>query len=569
MMPLAPWAMPLAAKWLLACAGSLAAGLLVWLLLHGVVRMWPALRTSRKLWLAAQGTVAIAALLPLLPVATHSSGSAAAAASTASFAPAFDSNEHRATVSDAVSDADAGRAPATAAVSDTGAATQQGRRPGGSAWPRIVSSLVALAAGVWLPVYGIGLTGVMWRRLRARRLWRDLLAGARPLTEAELRAHAGFTPAQRRRISRRGLRVLRTDAAVSPMLIGVRRPVLLLPAHLDALSEAQQQMIVAHELHHWRVRDPLWLAVAATLQTVFWFNAPLRWMARQMEWALELQCDQQVLAGRPQQERKQYALSLLRQWTVMAPAAAAAFGGATVAARIRQMQHDGLPMPSIAAGCTAALVLTLVLAAGVALQPALAFSVPPVTAAPASSSAPALAANPLPSLAPAAVSMASEATAAPAAASAAEPWRLPLAQVRVTGFFGVMRSVLPTPHKGIDFAAAKGTPAYATADGIITAAGPIAENDGRYGTAVIIDHGAQSSLYAHLDGVSVQPGQRVHAGQLIGRTGASGFATGPHLHFEVRRNGRIVDPAPLFANLDAHATPRALKARRQQPPTKD
>jgi hypothetical protein len=67
------------------------------------------------------------------------------------------------------------------------------------------------------------------------------------------------------------------------------------------------------------------------------------------------------------------------------------------------------------------------------------------------------------------------------------------------------RSVLPTPHKGIDFTAAKGTPVHATASGTVIAAGPIAENHGRYGNTVIIDHGGRQSLYAHLSSVSVTP----------------------------------------------------------------
>jgi murein DD-endopeptidase MepM/ murein hydrolase activator NlpD len=171
------------------------------------------------------------------------------------------------------------------------------------------------------------------------------------------------------------------------------------------------------------------------------------------------------------------------------------------------------------------------------LQPALAYSVPAVAQAPLKSAVP-------------------------------ELWQAPLEQVRVTGFFGVRRNVLPTPHKGIDFAAARGTPVHAAAGGMVVAAGPITENQGRYGNTVIIDHGGRRSLYAHLDSVSVHAGQRVAAGQHIGAVGQSGVATGPHLHLEMRQDGQAVDPAPMFANLDAHATAHALKVRRQQQPSK-
>jgi murein DD-endopeptidase MepM/ murein hydrolase activator NlpD len=303
-------------------------------------------------------------------------------------------------------------------------------------------------------------------------------------------------------------------------------------------------MIVAHELHHWRARDPLYLAIGAILQTLFWFNPALRWMAKQMEWALELQCDQQVLAGRPQQQRKQYAAALLRQWTTIAPAGAAAFNGTAISTRIRHMQQDGLPALGAATAWLIAAALASVLALGAMLQPALAINAETSERpfAPATTRA----------------TPAMETVIAPAA------WRAPVENVRVTSFFGVTRSVLPTPHKGIDFAAKTGTPVHAAAAGTIIAAGPIAENDGRYGNAVIIDHGGRQSLYAHLSSVNVKPGQQVQAGQHIGAAGATGFATGPHLHLEVRENGHLIDPASMFTNLDAYATPRALKVRRQQ-----
>jgi murein DD-endopeptidase MepM/ murein hydrolase activator NlpD len=324
------------------------------------------------------------------------------------------------------------------------------------------------------------------------------------------------------------------------MLIGVRRPRLLLPAHLDALSREQQKMIIAHELHHWRARDPLCLAITNFLQTVFWFNPALRWMARQMEWALELQCDQHVLAGRPQQQRKQYAAALLQQWSVIAPTGAVAFNGTAISARIRHMQQDGLPALGAATAWLIGAGLTFLLALGAMLQPALAFST-------ASSARP----------------VGSEPEAI-AVAVAPEAWRAPVDNVRVTSFFGVIRSVLPTPHKGLDFAAKTGTPVHATAAGTIVAAGPIAENGDRYGNTIIIDHGGKQSLYAHLSSVNVKPGQQVLAGQRIGAAGATGFATGPHLHLEVRENGHLIDPASMYTNLDAYATPRALRIRRQQ-----
>jgi peptidoglycan DL-endopeptidase CwlO len=94
-------------------------------------------------------------------------------------------------------------------------------------------------------------------------------------------------------------------------------------------------------------------------------------------------------------------------------------------------------------------------------------------------------------------------------------------------------------HSGIDLAAARGTPVRATLPGIVTV---IVSATG-YGLHVVIDHGGGlTSLYGHLDTVLVNSGDDVAAGQVIGTVGSSGNATGPHLHFEIRRDGIAEDP---------------------------
>jgi murein DD-endopeptidase MepM/ murein hydrolase activator NlpD len=94
-------------------------------------------------------------------------------------------------------------------------------------------------------------------------------------------------------------------------------------------------------------------------------------------------------------------------------------------------------------------------------------------------------------------------------------------------------------HSGIDLAAARGTPVVATAPGSVT----VIVSAAGYGLHVVIDHGGGlSSLYGHLDTVLVASGDFVIAGQVIGTVGSSGNATGPHLHFEIRRDGIAEDP---------------------------
>lgn len=109
---------------------------------------------------------------------------------------------------------------------------------------------------------------------------------------------------------------------------------------------------------------------------------------------------------------------------------------------------------------------------------------------------------------------------------------------RVHPIFGDVRM-----HTGIDFGAAEGTPIHAAADGVVVSAGP----QGGYGNATIIDHGnSLATLYAHQSRMIVSAGQSVKRGQVIGYVGHTGYATGPHLHFEVRNNGTPVDPMPYL-----------------------
>jgi murein DD-endopeptidase MepM/ murein hydrolase activator NlpD len=95
------------------------------------------------------------------------------------------------------------------------------------------------------------------------------------------------------------------------------------------------------------------------------------------------------------------------------------------------------------------------------------------------------------------------------------------------------------PHQGVDFAASWGTPVRAAADGQVVAAGW----RGGYGRRVQLHHAdGLATSYSHLSDIAARPGSWVRRGQIVGHVGASGLATGPHLHFEIMRSGRRIDP---------------------------
>ena len=315
-----------------------------------------------------------------------------------------------------------------------------------------------------------------------------------------------------------------SDKAPSAFAWG-RHRVVVSTALVNTLPDSDLALIVSHERAHLTRRDPLWFLTLSLVEALLWFN-PLIWrQARACRLAAELACDAAVVGAAPTL-RHTYAralLTALKHSSGTAPASVPA--ASTPDAHGYRHRLDQImtatPRPPRAILWLAA-ILVLILPISFAQ---LAFSRTPPASAPSSASG----------------------ASTPPTRTAAGPAIVRPVDVPISEGFGMRKD--PTQgqmafHEGIDFTAPLGTPVKAQGAGVVSYAGTRAG----YGNTIEIDNGGDiKTRYAHLGQIDVKVGDLVTPGQVIGQVGSSGRSTGPHLHFEVWRHHKPVDPAPLFA----------------------
>ena len=124
---------------------------------------------------------------------------------------------------------------------------------------------------------------------------------------------------------------------------------------------------------------------------------------------------------------------------------------------------------------------------------------------------------------------------------------LPITSYTISTRYGTVNRAHGTPHSGLDLAAPTGTAIYAAASGTVISATTSSGGYSGYGKLIKIYHGnGVQTWYAHCSAILVSAGQTVSAGQQIGKVGTTGYVTGPHLHFEVRINGKTYNPQNLL-----------------------
>lgn len=141
------------------------------------------------------------------------------------------------------------------------------------------------------------------------------------------------------------------------------------------------------------------------------------------------------------------------------------------------------------------------------------------------------------------------------------PTFFPAAEGRITSKFGNRRDPFTARtsfHSGIDLAGPLNTPIYAAADGIIVQAG----RNGGYGLSIRIEHeSGYETLYAHLNEIEVAVGDEVKKGDIIGKMGSTGRSTGVHLHYEIYRNGEVIDP---YLYITFHQNDKGLEQAKKE-----
>ena len=390
--------------------------------------------------------------------------------------------------------------------------------------------LVWLVCAILLAAYFVIGYACMVRRFRGTRL------APQPSIDALL---------DRFRFSR-DPRICMSNSHRAPLTFGVFRPTVLLPEDLP-VGDAQFQLILAHELAHIRRKDCLRKLLLTVCLCLYWWN-PLVWL---MVWLanrdMELACDEAVLRALGADCKKAYALTLLdmAQRNPKSAPLCSGFAKSSAEERIRAI----LSFKRIPAWVGICVSVLFVLTASVfTTQAASPSAIPEMELAvqkeiPEENVAVSVpVSEPLPTTPPIMPEQETESETQPQPEVPAYIFPLEDANAEVTNPYGWQAHPVTKQkslHSGVDLAADYGTNVLAVADGTVLDC----SYDAAYGYILTLEHenGVQTQ-YAHLSEFLVKAGDTVRQGQIIAKTGDSGWSTGPHLHLGVLIDGEAVDP---------------------------
>ena len=324
--------------------------------------------------------------------------------------------------------------------------------------------------------------------------------------------------------------LLRCPAAPSPVLVGVLRPKIYLPA--DPIPAPQLTHALRHELTHYRRGDLVYKWGVTAAVSLHWFNPAVWLVSRWVERDCELSCDEAVVGSLGREDRLSYGRALL--WAAGrgtgAPELSAPFLSQKqcLKERLNAIMKPNLHTRGalgLAAGAAAILLAASVALGAYAGQES---SVPDALLGSRGST------------------QAGEMTQLPAPApQLAWPFEAG-EEVRISNPFGTRVHPVTgrtSSHSGVDFPLAQGTAVLAAAQGTVEETG----FDAVLGNYVLLRHGGGlTTLYAQLEDCTVTEGQQVAQGEQVGTAGMTGQATGCHLHFEAALEGEPADPLELL-----------------------
>jgi murein DD-endopeptidase MepM/ murein hydrolase activator NlpD len=367
-------------------------------------------------------------------------------------------------------------------------------------WTEVL--LLALSGG-----WGLGVSWRLWQLKQQWRLLQQLATTAEPLTRAAVVASLPLSVRVEATLQLSKLQLRQQQAIASAFVFGCWRLHLILPQQFSQLTPDERWLVLQHEFCHIRRKDPQQLLAWRILAALAWFNPVLSRLETAFIRAMELTVDQWVLTAQPAAAYR-YGQVLLRslQYQPQTASPGAGFGQQATEEDFNRQRLWQLFQPIAPwSGRRRCVLVTaaLLLAALVHLL----------------------------------------CSQLQWQRSGMPSWQWPLQQVAVNSAFGV-KSVLRQyrPHLGLDLAGQKGDLVFAAAAGKVLIADHHSLHP-NFGKVILLDHGAgYQTLYAHLQQFSVQSGDHIAAGTVIGRVGDSGKVTGAHLHFELLQYGQAQDP---------------------------
>lgn len=358
-------------------------------------------------------------------------------------------------------------------------------------------------------------------------------------------AHQMLASIKRELAIRLDVRLYRSSKAASPLLMGFVRPRIILPQ--EPISQERLEFMLRHELWHLK-RGDLWCKLLMLLvNAIHWFN-PLVWlMDRQANLDTELSCDADLLRNSGHDERKAYGytvLSFIEQgMSCKTPLTTRFYGGkAQMKQRFLGIADTSVKKQGTVLLCITILIITLAGCAVHASEP----SEPNIQAV---TNTPELKLVDTPVQQSEVQNELEELykhidwTQDPYTGGEMA-WPFP-DNIRIIAPYGESPQIPDNFHTGLDIGGEHGAPIIAANDGVVKLVNTAYTNGVGYGMYIILDHGGETStLYAHCSKILVSEGDSVAKGQKIAEAGATGWAFEPHLHFEVRIEGKHEDPMP-------------------------